>query len=79
MKGTYTQFNKQKGPGVLLGLAVLAAAYAYGGIWGTSVLVCAGVLIVGYVIGMLRNPDRPKEQVPMEGHKKTGSGQNWSR
>ncbi len=75
MKGMYTQFNKQKGPGVLLGLAVLAAAYTYGGIWGTAALVCAGVLIIGYIIGMLRNPDRSKGQVPMEGHKETGSRQ----
>jgi hypothetical protein len=58
MRRTYIQFNKQKGPGVLLGLAVLAAAYTYGGIWRTAALVCAVMLIIGYIIGMLRNPDR---------------------
>ncbi len=62
MKRMYTQFNKQKGPGVLLGLAVLAAAYTYGGIWGTAALVCAVLLIFGYIIGMLRNPDRPDSE-----------------
>jgi hypothetical protein len=59
-KKTYRQFHKQKGPGVLVSLGLLAALYSQwtdGGIWRVSAIIGAIVLAVGYVVGMLRNPD----------------------
>lgn len=57
----YTQFHKKNGPGVLLSLGLLVAIYSQwtdGGLWRITAAVCAVVLVIGYTVAMLRNPDK---------------------
>jgi hypothetical protein len=54
----HKNMQKPRVPGALLTLALVVAIYSQwtdGGIWRTTAVVCAALLVVGYVLHMLRS------------------------